>query len=458
MKSVVKFLSILLALCMLSGLFAGCAGKEAAKEGDETQMTQAGSAAGTTAESTPAEGSKQVTLRFGWWGGDERHKGTLDTINLYMSKNPGIKIEAEYGGYDDYYKKLLTQLAGGTAPDIMQLDQPWLFDLNKQGKMFVDLNTIKDIVKIDGFDQQFLKDFCIIDGELQGLPTGINGQITMYNKTLLEKSGITVKQDWDWDDLLNMGKQLHAADSNYYLLNGDFRNIDYNLRRYFKQKTGKAWINEDYTLGFTRDELVDTFHFLLKMLDNYVYMPFSEIAPYDSEADKNPRWAKGQIGAMLDDLSGFDSLQSTTQGDLEVMPIPVAKDSKTPAGIVRPSQLLGINTKSADANEAAKFINYFFTDKDAILTLGTLRGVPPTDEARTILTENNKLDRKYIDGVNAALKTRGAPENALEVNEEIVQITLDVIQKVGFKKATPEQGTDELIKRYTEKLNELKNQ
>ena len=454
MKSVVKHLGILLSLCLLAGLFTACAGGGKSGEDVRTQTAQDGSAAAEISQ----DQAKQATLRFGWWGGDDRHKGTLDTINLYMSKNPNIKIEAEYGGYDDYYKKLLTQLAGGTAPDIMQLDQPWLFDLNKQGKMFVDLNTEKDIVKTESFDQQFLKDFCIIGGELQGLPTGINGQIAMYNRTLLEKAGVTVKQDWNWEDLLNMSRQLHSADPECYMLNGDFRNIDYNLRRYFKQKTGKAWINEDYTMGFTRDELVDTFSFLLKMLDNYVYMPFSEIAPYDAEADKNPRWAKGQIGATLDDLSGFDSLQSTTQGDLEILPIPVATGAKTPAGIVRPSQLLGINAKSSNVDEAAKFINYFFTDKDAILTLGTLRGVPPTDEARTILTDNGTLDKKYIDGVNAALKTRGTPENALEVNEEIVQITLDVIQKVGFKKSTPEQGADELIKRYTEKLNELKNQ
>ena len=32
--------------------------------------------------------TKEVTLRFSWWGGDARHKATLDVIKLYEKKIP----------------------------------------------------------------------------------------------------------------------------------------------------------------------------------------------------------------------------------------------------------------------------------------------------------------------------------------------------------------------------------
>ena len=72
------------------------------------------------------DGSKEIVLRFLWWGSESRHKATLDAIKLFEEKNPGIKIKAEYGGTDGYFQKLSTQLTGNTAPDIMQVDYIWL--------------------------------------------------------------------------------------------------------------------------------------------------------------------------------------------------------------------------------------------------------------------------------------------------------------------------------------------
>ncbi len=74
------------------------------------------------AQGTKDQKTDQVTLRFMWWGGDARHKATLQVIDQYMSIHPNVKIEAEYGGYDGYFEKLTAQLAGGTAADIMQFD------------------------------------------------------------------------------------------------------------------------------------------------------------------------------------------------------------------------------------------------------------------------------------------------------------------------------------------------
>ena len=99
--------------------------------------------------------SKNVELRFSWWGGESRIQATLTAINLYMKKNPDVKIEAEYSSFEGYYQKCLSRLAGGTAPDIIQLDQPWLENFMTFDNFFVDLYQYKSIIKLDGFDKNF---------------------------------------------------------------------------------------------------------------------------------------------------------------------------------------------------------------------------------------------------------------------------------------------------------------
>ena len=105
MKNRKKIISILCVLSITASMFVGCgsASKEAAKDSSK---------------------GDQVTLRFSWWGSDVRHKATLEAIDLYMKQNPNVKIEAEYGGVDGYQDKLSTQLGGGTAPDLIQVDNP----------------------------------------------------------------------------------------------------------------------------------------------------------------------------------------------------------------------------------------------------------------------------------------------------------------------------------------------
>ena len=66
---------------------------------------------------TTTDPNEKVTLRFSWWGSTTRHQATLEAIELYESRHPNVTIEGEYGAFDDFYQKLLTQLAGGTAPD-----------------------------------------------------------------------------------------------------------------------------------------------------------------------------------------------------------------------------------------------------------------------------------------------------------------------------------------------------
>ena len=91
---------------------------------------------------TPPDGRlDKCSLRFSWWGGDDRHKATLDAIGLWNKKHPDITITPEYGGWDGWTEKVSAQMRSGTEPDIMQINYDWLISMSENGSRFYDLGS-----------------------------------------------------------------------------------------------------------------------------------------------------------------------------------------------------------------------------------------------------------------------------------------------------------------------------
>jgi hypothetical protein len=172
LKKKIRGLTIIAIVAMLMSLLVACAGNSSKGSSDNAQT---GSNVSSNNQSSQAGGNKeQVTLRFSWWGSDVRHQATLDAIAAYMELNPHVKIEGEYQGYDGYQQKIMTQIAGNSAPDIMQLDYPWLPDLAAQGDNFVDLSQ-ESAVDLSQFPQTVLEEYNSVNGKIVALPMGTNG-------------------------------------------------------------------------------------------------------------------------------------------------------------------------------------------------------------------------------------------------------------------------------------------
>ncbi|MBZ4644646.1 MAG: extracellular solute-binding protein family 1 [Clostridia bacterium] len=438
MRKFKKIIAFMLAVAMSMVLLAGCGNNASQKTSDDSPK------------------AKDVTLRFMWWGGDARHKATLDAINLYTQKNPNIKINAEYGGIDGYLQKLVTQLSGRTAPDLIQIDVTWIPELTAQGDFFVDLSRQKSI-DTKSFDENFLKQYSYVNNKLIGLPTGVNATALLFNKDFFAKYGIDEKTVWNWDNLVEAAKSVHEKDKNAYLLNFDATTSYYMLKMHVIQNTGNYWINDDYTLGFDKQTLTNAFAYLDNMFKVGGIQPFEESAPFQGKVDQNPKWLNGEAGILWNWTSTYAANKANVK-NLSIAMAPVAPNAKDTGIVVRPSQLIAINEDSKNIEEAAKFMNWFFNDPEAAEILGDVRGVPATETARKVLVERNKLDPVLNEATAAANKIMGKPENGISQNQELEKITTDVIQQLAYKKLTPEKAADELISRYNQKLSEVKNQ
>ena len=149
MRKAKQITGLLMAGIMASAVLAGCTNEPAPSSASQAEAGK-DSAAGTGA---PAASGDQITLRFMWWGGDERNEATLAVIDQYQKLHPEVRIEAEMNSDQGYIDKVSTMLANGTAPDILQQNVDSLPDFVSRGDFFVDFYEYKDTFDTSGFDE-----------------------------------------------------------------------------------------------------------------------------------------------------------------------------------------------------------------------------------------------------------------------------------------------------------------
>lgn len=408
-----------------------------------------------TGDGTP----ENVTLRYSWWGSDDRHKAILAAIEKYETLNPHVKIEAEYGAFGTYYQKLLTELTGRTAPDIISVDYKWVKDLISKGKPFVDMYTMQDQIDMSGMDMDFTEEQAG-DGEyLLGLPLAINTLGFVYNKDLADAAGLDMNNDWDWDKVLEEGEKLRNYDDSKYMMFMSMNHYMYYMKTRLKQLTGNNLFNDDYTFGFEREDLVEVFSYFREMLDRGILPPFEEAIQYSAaNVEEVPGWLNGEYLIGPTSASKILPIKMTSSFEVDAIRYPVAKDAVNPGIITTPAMLISINKDSKHIDESAKFINWMLNDPEANLTVRDTIGLPAVDSARELLQQEKLVDDKMVEMVQVALPFAGTAENALSTNQEIDAMIKECIERLGFGLMTPEEAADDLMSKVGSKLQELEQQ
>lgn len=431
----------LIFILLISLMVSACASKQ-------NGSTEGNTSSGNTPNASDEDNNQPVTLRFSWWGSESRHAALLEAIDKYMELNPHVTIEPEYSGFDGYYQKLVTQFTGNTAPDLTPLSVDWIDELAVKGQLVADLNTLKDYIDLDKFDANFLNEYVVYDGMLVGLPMGANGMVTLYNQDFFDKFNIPADTVWNWDNIIEIGKQVHAQDKDAYLLGMvDYRTF---LQPYANQLSGNQWITDDAGLGFQPEHISQAFAYYQTMLSEGVIQPLEESSLY-ADVTENPQWQNGNIGMVFTLSSTISKFKSFTP-NVDVSSFPVHPDAKTSAILVNPSNPLAINKNSKHPEEAAKFASWLLTSADAALILKDVYSIPAVEENSKLLTEQQLIDPTVAKAVTIALENAGKPVNSLSNNQELNQLAQDMLERVGFKNITPADAAEELMARLTEKL------
>ena len=296
-----RLVSVALVAALAAGTLAGCG---SSSSGDNTQAAAGGETAGKGGSS-----DENITLRFAWWGGDERNEATLKVIEQFEAAHPNITIEAEYGGSDGYHDKLATQLASGTAADIVQVDPEVFPTYVSTGDYFIDYKDYD--MDLSNFDENYisLEINGRYDGKQLGLPTGISGSGMLVNKDLADAIGIDFSQPYTWSDLIDMGKKVREYDDSMYLLcaNKEYL-VNMVVFNYGKQLLGKTFFDADTkTLNLTEDDLKTVYEYVKQLYDEEVVAPASYQASYTGDnLQSDTNWIAGKYVAAPTYISTID--------------------------------------------------------------------------------------------------------------------------------------------------------
>lgn len=361
----------------------------AAGESEEAKETSAAASADLEVNTTDP-----ITLRMNWWGGDNRHQATLEAIKAFEAKYPNIKVEAEYESFTGHEEKIALALKSGSAADVLQLNMDWVFNYSPDGSLFVDMNSLSNIIDLDAYDQSD-KDFFTTNGVLQALPASNSGRVLFWNTTRLDEVGVKIPTTLD--ELYAAGEAFAAyEDGTYYpLIMNELDRMTFMVY-YLQCKYGKPWV-ENYELQYTVEEIKEGLEWISLLEEKHVIPTLEVLAGDGSElVDTNQRWIDGHYAGLYIWDSNLTKYKNAAPG-FEFAVGDYIKMGEYQGGMTKASMVFAIPKTSEHPAEAAALIQFLFGEAEGAQILSDTRGIPANknglaalDLSGSITAEANK--------------------------------------------------------------------
>jgi multiple sugar transport system substrate-binding protein len=202
---------------------------------------------------TPTPTPEPVKLTYFTFSAAPDHLKDLDAIvQAFQQKHPNITIEVQTASYDQYFTKLQTAIAGGTAPDTFELNYENFVSYSSAGSLL-------DLTPLASGDAEFNPDIYYpraygvfqADGKQYGLPESFSDVLLFYNKDLFDAKGAAYPTaDWTWKDELAAAQKLTDTSKKVW---GDFQPIQFWEFYKVLAQSGGSFFNADKTQSTFND-------------------------------------------------------------------------------------------------------------------------------------------------------------------------------------------------------------
>ncbi len=422
-----RFAAALLSLGVAAGMMAGCGGDNGG-------------------------GNGKVTLRFTWWGNTDRAELTEKAVDAFEAKYPNIKIDTSYAEFNAYFEKMATQVAGGSAPDILQMDYRYV-------REYADRNVLAELntgdVKIDTSKMNpGLLNSGKVGDKIYAIPMSQNTQALLYDPAAAKAAGDNApKEGWTWADLEAGAKKVSAANGNKVRGITDFGPIEDWFEVWLRQQ-GKALYTDDGKLGYTADDVAKYWTFSNNLRQAGGATSAEETSKIDGSQANSPL-AKKTSSAEFNYDSGLTPNSWEIYGrELALVTFP--SDSGNLGQYAKPSMLISIAKRSKHQKEAAQFIDFILNDVGTGKTLGLSRGMPVNSDVQTAvgasLTGPPKVAYDFEQSLMSKLTQAPPPppKGAGTVKANFQRVYDDVI----FGRSSPQEAAAKFMKEAEQALSQ----
>ncbi|WP_309083773.1 extracellular solute-binding protein [Chelativorans sp.] len=405
-----------------------------------TFLHMAGAATALTA--VPAFGQER-RLRAFWWGGQDRLKRTQQAIADFVAQNPGLTVDSESVGFDDYITRVSTQIAGGNGPDLFQMDYRYISEYAQRGALEPLDDYVGELLDLSDWPAPTV-DSLRVDGKLYGVNLGNNTNALFFDKEAYGKVGITeIPIGTTWEQFLDMALQVTKAHDGKYFGCNDPSGKAAAFDNYMRQKEFASY--DGQSIGTPVDAVTEWFEMWAKARADGASPP-ADVAALDKDTVDANLITQGYAGAAFVHSNGLVGYQKTTPKPLGITAYPQGAGPKN-GQYLKPSNFWSIYSGSKLKEDAIKLANYTVMNPEGVKVLGLERGVPCSPRMQEVvaptLDEVNKASLDFV--IEATKVVSPIPPPPPRGATEVEALLREVSQQVAFEQMTPKEGAQRYV-------------
>jgi multiple sugar transport system substrate-binding protein len=403
----------------------------------------AAAAAAVPLLSKAALAQARTRLRMTWWGGTDRAKRTQAALDVYQKQNAALQVDVETIGWGDYWTRLATQVAGGNAPDVIQMDYRYIYEYARRKALRPLDEFMPDPLNIADFGQNNI-DTGKVDGQVFGVSMGVNSTAMFYDKTTLERLKITPPDHTTtWAQFAEIAIAVaKAGNKRGFFGSQDAGFVEPTFDVWVRQR-GKMLYTEEGKLGFERDDIAEWFDYWdkLRKAGGAVAGDLQALYRNSPETDMITTGRAVFTFAHANQIVAWQAVNQNKLG------LTMAPQGGKPGQYYKPSMLLSMSATTPQPREVARLINFISTSPDAASALGVERGVPPSKRLREILLpEVDELGKAQIEYISLiADKVSPLPPPPPRGAGEIEQNLRRVYETISVGGAKVPQAADQFM-------------
>jgi multiple sugar transport system substrate-binding protein len=282
----------------------------------------------------------------------EQLKAFQAVADTFQTWYPGVKVNlsAAADNEEDYHAALGAALAGGSPPDVANLD----YDATAQYASLGGLQSISShiaqstLIHATDFYTQAWNGFQW-QGQQICLPISVSGLMVYYNKKLFDAAKLAYpKPGWTWDDFLADARALTKGTDQYGVtVEPEFN----NLLPFVWQNGGDLLTPDGKQLALGTPAGLAAVQFFVDLQSKYHVTPDQPAAASQEPPD---RFVSGTLGMMIDSRAAVPSLRVITDFNWDVAALP----QKVQAANILKGDGLCIPAKARNPDLAWKLIEF----------------------------------------------------------------------------------------------------
>jgi multiple sugar transport system substrate-binding protein len=361
---------------------------------------------GSDSSDTSGNGGDPITLRVGWYGGEPVHAALEQTLERYEEENPNVTVEVSRAAFADYFDRLATETAGRAGPDVTRMSMSYFADYAGRGSMLALDEFVGDTIAVENLDDD-VQESGVLNGEYFGVPQSAISHALLVNPELVESVGGEMPSpDWTWDEFGDWAKAFGQANDNLYG-SSDMGGQLQAFEVFVRQHGGELFTDDGTALGFDQAVLEDWWTYWQSMRAERGAPPASITA--EGGGFESSPLTRGLVAAAYVWVQQIVFFQELNEDTLELQPMPTTAGG-SPGQFVKALDFWSVSSTSEHPEQAAHLVNYLLNDAVAIENIGLTLGVPPSQQARDVLsTDESTPEGKAVAYIEALGDDRVGP-------------------------------------------------